>query len=61
MAVLLIHASGGKAIRKIVSCDVPKKVTVAKAMRGKKKYVTLIEGLKTFGNSSVCVCVVNTN
>lgn len=48
--VIIVACSGGKAIRKKVHCEVPQRVKVAKAMRGKKKYVTLIEGLRTFGN-----------
>ncbi|XP_064392443.1 density-regulated protein homolog [Halichondria panicea] len=40
---------GGKAIRKIVHCETPKQIKVSTVVRGKKKHVTLIVGLKTFG------------
>lgn len=42
---------GGKAIRKKVHCEVPKLIKVSTMVRGKKKHVTLIVGLKTFGKS----------
>lgn len=41
---------GGKGMMKIKKKeDVPKKITVSRAPRGKKKSVTVVTGLNTFG------------
>ncbi len=46
---IMIFIVGGKAIRKKVHCEVPRSIKVSTLVRGKKKHVTLIVGLKTFG------------
>ena len=41
---------GGKGMMKAKKKDdVPKKISVSRAPRGKKKYVTVVTGLNTFG------------
>ena len=49
---------GGKGKVKAKKKSAPQKVCVSIAPRGKKKYVTIITGLASYGEWSWCICLI---